>query len=204
MNKIKKNIPNIITISRIISLILGFIFFIKGNTILSLILYIYGAISDFLDGYLARKLNSYTAFGKYLDATSDKLYFLSIILISLIYGTKLVIIPLILEIIISIINIITMIRKKEVHTERIGKIKTTIEFISLILSLLVGKSKILFYSFIILLLLTVYFQIQSIFAYINELHGKENKSYKSKTKNKIISLLDEFKYYLLNPVKIIK
>ena len=40
----------------------------KGNTILSLIFYIYGAISDSIDGYFARKLNAYTKFGQYLDA----------------------------------------------------------------------------------------------------------------------------------------
>ena len=59
MYKFKKNIPNIITISRIISLILGFIFFIKDNIVVSLILYIYGAVSDMIDGYLARKLDAY-------------------------------------------------------------------------------------------------------------------------------------------------
>ena len=81
MYKFKKNIPNIITISRIISLILGFIFFIKDNIVVSLILYIYGAVSDMIDGYLARKLDAYSKMGQYLDAISDKLYFLSLIII---------------------------------------------------------------------------------------------------------------------------
>lgn len=83
--KLKRNIPNIITISRIVSLILGFVFFIKNKIILSLIFYIYGAISDALDGYFARKLSAYSKFGQYLDAISDKLYFLSLIIILLIY-----------------------------------------------------------------------------------------------------------------------
>ena len=73
-NKIKKQIPNIITISRIISLIIGLIFFCQEKFILALIFYIYGAISDFLDGYFARKFNAYSKLGKYLDAISDKLY----------------------------------------------------------------------------------------------------------------------------------
>ena len=50
MYKLKKQLPNIITLSRIISLVVGFILFMKGNTILSLIFYIYGAISDSIDG----------------------------------------------------------------------------------------------------------------------------------------------------------
>ena len=53
MYKLKKQLPNIITISRVISLVVGFILFMKGNIILSLVFYIYGAISDSIDGYLA-------------------------------------------------------------------------------------------------------------------------------------------------------
>ena len=91
MYKLKKQLPNIITLSRIISLIVGFILFMKGNTILSLIFYIYGAISDSIDGYLARRLNAYSKFGQYLDAISDKLYFLSLIIILLINKKYLII-----------------------------------------------------------------------------------------------------------------
>lgn len=55
MYKLKKQLPNIITLSRIISLVVGFVLFMNGNMILSLIFYIYGAISDSIDGYFARK-----------------------------------------------------------------------------------------------------------------------------------------------------
>ena len=96
MYKLKKQLPNIITLSRIISLVVGFILFMKGNTILSLIFYIYGAISDSIDGYFARKLNAYTKFGQYLDAISDKLYFLSLIIILLVNKKYLIILPTIM------------------------------------------------------------------------------------------------------------
>ena len=48
-DKIMKQLPNIITITRIISLIIGFILFRKGNFIPAIIFYIYGAVSDFID-----------------------------------------------------------------------------------------------------------------------------------------------------------
>ena len=98
MYKLKKQLPNIITLSRIISLVVGFILFMKGNTILSLIFYIYGAISDSIDGYFARKLNAYTKFGQYLDAISDKLYFLSLIIILLVNKKYLIILPMIMAV----------------------------------------------------------------------------------------------------------
>lgn len=208
MDKLKRNIPNIITISRIISLILGFIFFVNDEIILSIIFYVYGGISDAFDGYFARKLSAYTKFGQYLDAISDKLYFLSLIIILLIYGNYLVILPLIMEIIISIVNYLILKKNKKVFTERVGKFKTTLLMIDLIIGVLAIKINYFIYSYIIFLLLTLYFQIQTIFAYINQLNNKSSEkivSFKEKKINeRIIFLIKEFIYYIINPVIIIK
>lgn len=206
--KIQKMIPNIITLSRIVSFILGFTLFIKEKIVASLCLYIYGSVSDAFDGYLARKWNAYSKFGSYLDAISDKFYALSIIIISIIYGNYLIIIIALLELIISIINYTVVRKKGTVYTERVGKFKMTFEFMSLISSLITIKIKSFWYIFIVLLVLTVYFQIQCINAYINQKNNKKQGleiDYAGKsTSDKAKLLLKEFKYYLLNPVKIIK
>ena len=198
MYKLKKQLPNIITLSRIISLVVGFILFMKGNTILSLIFYIYGAISDSIDGYFARRLNAYSKFGQYLDAISDKLYFLSLIII----------LPMIMELIISIINYLMLKKNKKVFTERVGKFKTTLLIITLIVALLSIEIKIFNYLYIIFLVLTTYFHIETICAYINQLHGKSKENIVSfkgkKISEKIKLLLDEFMQYIKNPIKIIK
>lgn len=208
MDKLKRNIPNIITISRIISLILGFIFFVNNKMILSIIFYVYGGISDAFDGYFARKLSAYTKFGQYLDAISDKLYFLSLIIILLIYGNYLVILPLIMEIIISIVNYLILKKNKKVFTERVGKFKTTLLMIDLIIGIITIKINYFIYPYIVFLLLTLYFQIQTIFAYINQLNNKSSEkivSFKGKKiKERIIFLIKEFICYVINPVTIIK
>ena len=208
MDKLKRNIPNIITISRIISLILGFIFFLNNKIVLSIFFYVYGGISDAFDGYFARKLSAYTKFGQYLDAISDKLYFLSLIIILLIYGNYLVILPLIMEIIISIVNYLILKKNKKVFTERVGKFKTTLLMIDLIIGVLAIKINYFIYPYIIFLLLTLYFQIQTIFAYINQLNNKSSEkivSFKEKKINeRIIFLIKEFICYVINPVTIIK
>ena len=208
MDKLKRNIPNIITISRIISLILGFIFFVNDEIILSIIFYVYGGISDAFDGYFARKLSAYTKFGQYLDAISDKLYFLSLIIILLIYGNYLVILPLIMEIIISIVNYLILKKNKKVFTERVVKFKTKLLMIDLIIGVLAIKINYFIYPYIIFLLLTLYFQIQTIFAYINQLNNKSSEkivSFKEKKINeRIIFLIKEFICYVINPVTIIK
>lgn len=208
MDKLKRNIPNIITISRIISLILGFIFFINDKIILSIIFYVYGGISDAFDGYFARKLSAYTKFGQYLDAISDKLYFLSLIIILLIYGNYLVLLPLIMEIIISIVNYLVLKKNKKVFTERVGKFKTTLLMIDLIIGIITIRINYFIYPYIVFLILTLYFHIQTIFAYINQFNNKSSEkivSFKGKKiKERVIFLVKEFIYYITNPVTIIK
>lgn len=204
--KLKKNIPNIITITRIISLILGFTFFLKSKIILSLIFYIYGAISDALDGYLARKLSSYSDLGKYLDAISDKLYFISLMIILLIYKYYLVLLPLIMELFIVIINYKTLKKRNKVYTERVGKFKTTLLMIDLILGIISIKIKGFIIPTIILYPLVLYFELQTILSYINQLNKESEEqiiNFKGKkVKEKIKLLLEEFIYYIKRPVRI--
>lgn len=209
--KIKKYIPNLITLSRIIALILGFILFINKKELEAITLYIYGSVSDAFDGYFARKWSAYTKLGSYLDAVSDKFYALSIIILSLINKNYLIIPILLLEAIITILNYKTMKKNRKASTVRVGKFKMTFEFITLILALLIVKIKKLYYVFILFLILTIYFGVQSVIAYINKLNNKEEKlkitekDYKGKNSiEKAKLLLKEFKYYLLNPVQIIK
>lgn len=70
---IKKNIANIITITRIIGT------FVMINTeVLSVpfyIAYIYAGLSDILDGFLARKLKIESDVGKKLDSISDLFFY---------------------------------------------------------------------------------------------------------------------------------
>lgn len=206
--KFKKTLPNIITISRLVSLMVGFILFIKDKFILSIAFYIYGAISDAFDGYFARKYDAYSKLGKFLDAISDKLYALSLIILSIINGNYIIIIPAFFEIVIAIISYFNLKKNKVTYTERVGKIKTSIMFPMMIVSILSVKIKSLYYLFILLLLLSIYFQIQSIIAYINQLNGKSIESiinYKDKSvKEKTVLLVKEFIYYLFHPILKIK
>lgn len=209
--KLKRMFPNMITLSRVISLILGFILFIKGQTTIAICLYVYGSVSDAFDGYFARKWNAYTKLGGYLDAISDKFYALSIIILSLINKNYFIISVAVLELIITIINYQAIKKNGKTQTVRVGKFKMTFEFLTLIVALLAIKIKKLYYLFMLLLILTIYFGIQSINAYINQKNNKkekliiDEKDYNGKSSiRKVKLLLQEFKYYLLNPVKVIK
>lgn len=200
MYKLKKQIPNIVTITRILSLIGGFVLFLNDKIIISLLLYIYGAVSDCIDGYLARKLDAYSKFGQYLDAISDKLYFLSLTIILLVNKKYLVIVPLLMELAIVVINYLIIIRRKRVFTERVGKFKTTFLMISLILGVISIKIDFFKYIYLVFLVLTIYFHIKTINAYINQLNGNSKEkvvSFKNMNiRKRIIYLLKEFIEYL--------
>ncbi len=81
------NIPNAITISRII-LIPVFIaaFYLPYEWASTLAAFIFGlaAITDWFDGYLARKLNQQSALGAFIDPLADKLMVISALLIILV------------------------------------------------------------------------------------------------------------------------
>ena len=72
----KLNIPNSLTLLRIILIPVFIVFFYLetrwSNSVAALI-FLLAAITDFLDGYLARKLNQLSAFGAFLDPVADKL-----------------------------------------------------------------------------------------------------------------------------------
>jgi len=66
------NIPNILTVARILMTPLLIILLIKGLTGTALVIFILAAVSDGLDGFIARYFNQRTVMGAYLDPIADK------------------------------------------------------------------------------------------------------------------------------------
>jgi cardiolipin synthase len=70
------NLPNLLTIGRIVLIVpFAFLFFAGGAAArwMALALFIIAAVTDWLDGYLARRLNQGSALGRMLDPIADKL-----------------------------------------------------------------------------------------------------------------------------------
>ena len=228
MKRIIRNIPNMITMSRMISSIVAPILLVTGNIGSAVGLYIYGGISDCLDGLAARTLKAHTELGKLLDPLSDKIYAASLLIPSLLLGNYLMIIPLILEGEIAATNIAASKSGILIETERVGKYKTCLLFASLIVGLIAPYIKEFYILLAPLLMYTTHFQIQSIHAYENQYHDKmmtrleekksiveskeiekekaqekkqTNKQLSEKIKDEISIHYHEFKYYENIPIE---
>ncbi len=82
-DKFLQQLPNILTISRIVLLpVLIGLFFIdeRWAAWLALWIYIFCAVTDFLDGYFARRYGSTSNFGTFLDPISDKIMVVSVLM----------------------------------------------------------------------------------------------------------------------------
>ena len=78
------NLPNLLTISRIVVIPVIFLTIYIHSAWWYLIggsLFIIAAITDYLDGYLARSRNELSAFGRLLDPIADKLLVVSALMI---------------------------------------------------------------------------------------------------------------------------
>lgn len=72
------NLPNKLTIIRILMVPVFILFLLtelggRFNHLITLVLFVAASLTDLLDGYLARKNNLVTNFGKFMDPLADKL-----------------------------------------------------------------------------------------------------------------------------------
>ncbi|KAG2731663.1 hypothetical protein G9P44_005250 [Scheffersomyces stipitis] len=77
-------IPNILTYTRIITTPFIGYFIVQGETSLALSLFVYSSITDFVDGYIARRFNMKSVVGSIIDPLADK-FLMTVCTLSLAY-----------------------------------------------------------------------------------------------------------------------
>ena len=137
-------IPNLITLSRIvlIPLIIGLYYVPYGylsdhdKNLSATIIFILAAATDWLDGYLARRLNQLSAFGEFLDPVADKLIVAGALIVLVWLQRVDMLVALIIigrEIAISALRewMAQLGQAKSVAVAFIGKLKTTLQMIAI-------------------------------------------------------------------------
>ena len=145
------NTPNKLTLLRIFLIPLFVVTFyvtaIPYNFYISAGIFALAAFTDFLDGYIARKYNLVTNFGKFLDPIADKVLVSTALIIMLIppkgvaivtwYCSIMVAIIMARELMVSAFRLIAASNGKVIAADKSGKIKTFITDVAIII-LLVG------------------------------------------------------------------
>lgn len=157
----KLNLPNKITMARIfLSVVilvilllpwysLGFTWptYLLGNTTIDLkyivvgVLFLIASVSDCLDGYIARKYNLVTDFGKVADAIADKVLVNGLLIVLAYERVISIVIPVVIitrDIVVDSCKMISGNKGKVVGASILGKLKT--------ICMLVGLVLVLFYN----------------------------------------------------------
>lgn len=134
---------NKITMVRIL-MIPFFIYFAlqadKTSLIIALVLFCLASVTDFLDGYIARKYNQVTDFGKFVDPLADKLLVTAALLIFIekcIFPAWMVFIVLAREFIITSLRNVAAAKGKVLAASWTGKVKTCVQIAGIIIDFFV-------------------------------------------------------------------
>ena len=139
------NIPNVLTLFRLVLIpfiLLAYYWPSESRLLWAAGLFMLAAATDWLDGFLARRLNQTTAFGAFLDPVADKVT-VAVALVVLVESYSELWLTLPAIIIISREIVISALREwmaeigKRAHLDvsYIGKVKTTMQMVSIVLLL---------------------------------------------------------------------
>jgi CDP-diacylglycerol--glycerol-3-phosphate 3-phosphatidyltransferase len=135
-------IPTIMTWTRIVAipLIIGVYYLdsltIETKNLIATVLFVLFAFTDWLDGFLARKLNQTSAFGAFLDPVADKFLVCAALLMLVQMDRVNVLVALIIigrEIAISSLRewMAQIGASKSVAVHMVGKLKTTVQMVAI-------------------------------------------------------------------------
>lgn len=123
-------LPNQLTILRIILTPVFLYLFLSGDTMLmriSLVVFIIAAITDWYDGWLARKFNYITNWGKFMDPLADKILtsaaFLGFVVLDVL-PLWMVIVIVVRDFAITLLRVYADYKKIKFTTTRLAKVKT--------------------------------------------------------------------------------
>ncbi|WP_419215076.1 CDP-diacylglycerol--glycerol-3-phosphate 3-phosphatidyltransferase [Wolbachia endosymbiont of Rhagoletis cingulata] len=143
----KKNVPNLLTISRALAIpaiISSFYIESKYASLITILIFMFACITDFFDGYLARAWKVQSNFGKLFDPIADKLVVVSTI-IMLVYKQKIddvTIIPSVIivcrEILVSGLREFLIATNVSLPVSKAGKIKTFLQMVAIVALIMSG------------------------------------------------------------------
>ncbi len=137
-----KHLPNILTVLRLLLIPVIVFYIFTGNYILAFIFFTVSGITDIADGFIARKFNLISNFGKLMDPLADKLTQIAT-LASLVFTN---IIPVWILLIVFLKEFIMICgasflygKDVVVYSKWYGKLATVLLYIAIVISLLLKQ-----------------------------------------------------------------
>ena len=134
-----KHIPNILTILRFIFIPIILYFIFTGIYVLGIVIFTISGITDVLDGFIARKFNLVSNFGKLMDPLADKLTQISVLACLV----KVEIIPFWILVIVILKELLMVVgasflygKDVVVYSKWYGKLATVLFYLAIVISLI--------------------------------------------------------------------
>ncbi|MDA8086305.1 MAG: CDP-diacylglycerol--glycerol-3-phosphate 3-phosphatidyltransferase [Nitrospiraceae bacterium] len=138
---LKFNLPTILTLSRVL-VIPVFLLVAPDYPRLGAFVFTLASLTDWFDGYLARKTGSVTKFGILMDPIADKFLVISALVLLVNLGRVSVWIAAVLivrEFLVTALRVVALSKGMIIPAEMGGKVKTVFQFIAIV-SLVLGGS----------------------------------------------------------------
>lgn len=132
------NLPNKLTMIRIVMVPVCMALIILGFNITAAIIFALASLTDFFDGYLARKHNLVSSFGKIMDPLADKLLTFGALICFVAKAPSFVwpaIIIIAREFFVTSMRVVAVDKGKVIAASWWGKVKTNVQMFSLIFAI---------------------------------------------------------------------
>jgi CDP-diacylglycerol--glycerol-3-phosphate 3-phosphatidyltransferase len=139
------NLPNLVTLSRVpvLFVVVGLLFAPwPGAATAAFVVFVAGGVTDWLDGFLARRYHMVSNFGKLMDALTDKVLIVGLLVALLVplpngppllpgWAVFAVLLILTREFLVTGLRLVAASQGRVLAAERSGKIKTVLQLVSI-------------------------------------------------------------------------
>lgn len=136
------NLPNRLTVLRIIMIPVCLVLWALGQHVFSAVVFALAAATDFLDGYIARKRNIVTTFGKFADPVADKILVLTAMIFLTASGRLpawAVSVVAARELMVDGLRLVAVGKGNVIAAGWLGKIKTNLQFFCVLAAMLLPQ-----------------------------------------------------------------
>ncbi|MBN1497974.1 MAG: CDP-diacylglycerol--glycerol-3-phosphate 3-phosphatidyltransferase [Spirochaetes bacterium] len=138
------NIPNLLSLSRIVLIPLLIYLLYMKLWLAALILFAIASLTDMLDGWSARKLNQESDFGVFIDPLADKFLVISVLAALMvldpyleIFDFWMILVIVGRDVLITVMRYLAIRRGQVLRTSRLGKVKTAFQMVSIVIIIMI-------------------------------------------------------------------